>query len=219
MSDANGAAPDTAAPEKTKADDKQPDRPANVGEPDWLNDRLARASASAKKSAEAEALKLLGVSSFDEAKASIAKAKELEESKKTEIEKFADKVKALEPVAKRSSELEEKLTRYADAEMARLTDEQKAAVTRIVGDDKTRILDTIEALRPTWVAKTEESKTDEKEPAKKLPAPAKTTASGAPPKGADPEVIDHKAVYERLKEENPMKAARYGLLHASDIYK
>jgi hypothetical protein len=213
MSDATKAAEGTAAPETTTppAATEVKDKPANVGDPDWLNDRLDRA----KKSRDAETLKALGVDSFDAAKAAIAKAKQLEEASKSEIEKFAEKVKSLEPAAKKAAELEAKIAKYADAELAKLTDEQKAAVAAIVGDDKARALDTIEALRPTWAAKPAEKA----DATKALPPPAKTTASGAPPAASTTTNVDHKAIYERLKTEHPMKAAQYALQHATEIYK
>lgn len=173
-----------------------------------LNERLARA----KKSAIEDALKDLGVENVEAAKAAIAKARELEESKKSEIEKFSERVKALEPEAKRASELSAKLAKYADAELAKLTEAQRDAVVAIAGDDKARALDTIEALRPTWMAPIAA-------PSNALPAPAKTTASGPAPAATSTPSVDHKAIYEALKAEHPMKAAQYALLHSRDIYK
>ena len=173
-----------------------------------LNERIARA----KRSAIEDALKEFGVGSIDDAKAAIAKARELEEAKKSEIEKFSERVKALEPEAKRAAELTARLAKYADAELAKLTEAQRDAVLAIAGEDKARALETIEALRPTWSAPVAA-------PSTALPAPAKTTASGAAPAATTTPTVDHKAVYEALKKEHPMKAARYGLLHAADIYK
>jgi hypothetical protein len=214
MSDADKAAADTAAPDtNTAASEKDAEKTPNVGEPEWLPKRLEQA----KRSADAETLKALGVDSLDAAKAAIAKAKELEESKKSEIEKFSDKVKALEPEAKRAVELHAKLTKYADAELAKLSDEQRAAVLAIVGEDKTRILDTVDALRPTWAAKTAEAtKADEK--TKPLPQPANTSASGKAPQPASDPVTNHRATWEALKQSNPFQAAQYLSQHEFEIF-
>jgi hypothetical protein len=173
-----------------------------------LNERLARA----KRSALDEALKELGVDNLEAAKGAVAKARELEEAKKSEIEKFSEKVKALEPEAKKAKDLSDRLARYADAELSKLTEPQKAAVLAIAGEDKARALDTIEALRPTWAAAPAAASAT-------LPAPAKTTASGPAPAATAAPTIDHKAVYEALKAEHPMKAAQYALAHSRDIYK
>lgn len=206
MSDATTAPSGTAAPETTTNAAPPAEKSPNVGEPEWLPKRIEQA----KRSAEAEALKTLGVDSFEAAKAAIAKARELEESKKSEIEKFAEKVKSLEPEAKKAVALAARLDKYADAELAKLSEAQKAAVLAIAGDDKGSALDAIEALRPTW-----NSQADAPKP---LPAPASTAVATAPPPAAAAPVTNHRATWEALKETNPFLAAQYLSAHEFEIF-
>jgi len=50
----------------------------------------------------------------------------------------------------------------AAAELARLTPEQQAAVTKIAGGDPTRILSTVEAVKSTWATSSEPNPTEQK---------------------------------------------------------
>jgi hypothetical protein len=184
----------TAPVAPAKADDKNPA---------WLPERIEQA----KRSAMAETLKALGVADVESAKVAIAKARELEEASKSEIQKLADRLASVEPQATRARDLEERLSRFADAELSKLSENQRAAVMRIAGDDKARALDTIEALRPTWSSQSQSA------PSAPLPAPA-STAQQAPPTPAKPSNgIDHRATYEALKAQNPVMAAAYRQQH------
>lgn len=191
----------TAPVAPAKADDKNPA---------WLPERIEQA----KRSAQADALKALGVESFDAAKAAIAKARELEEASKTEIQRLSEKALALEPLAKRAAELDATVARYADAELAKLSEAQRAAVAAIAGDDKARALATIDALRPTWVAAAA-APTAASAP---IPAPANTSQVPAPKAAMATAGVDHKATYEGMRATNPVMAAQYLSAHSREIF-
>jgi flagellar motility protein MotE (MotC chaperone) len=178
-----------------------------ASEPDWLPKRLEQA----KRSATDEALKALGVDSLDTAKATIAKAKALEESQKSELQKLNERIAALEPSAKKAAELAEVVGKHADSELAKLSEEQRAAVLAIAGDDKARALATVEALRPTWVKAAPAAPPPP-------PAPANTAAATAAPTGGTVPTVNHKATWEALKATNPMYAAQYLRTHSADIF-
>lgn len=196
------ATPATALPApEPKADDKAPA---------WLPERIEQA----KRSAQADALKALGVDSFDAAKAAIAKARELEEASKSEIQRLTDRVAGLEPLTKRAAELDATVARYADAELSKLTEAQRAAVAAIAGDDKSRALATIDALRPTWVAASA-APTAASAP---IPAPANTSQVPAPKAATASAGVDHKATYEGMRGTNPVMAAQYLSAHSREIF-
>lgn len=215
MSDGNTPPNGTTTPPGAPAGGTAPIVPpagsAPAGDPAWLPERLERAKATAKAEAIAETLKTLGVESLDVGKARIAKATALEESQKTEIQRLTDKATTLEAEAKRAKDLDVVVAKHADAEMAKLTEEQKAAVTALAGDDKARTLATIEAIRPTW-AKPATTTTPI------VPA-AQTGATGAPPAGnGPPPTVNHKATWESLKTSNPIYAAQYLEAHQAEIF-
>lgn len=199
MSEPTEATPSAPAPvavDTTNATAK----PADEKAPAWLPERIEQA----KRSAMAETLKALGVTDVESAKAAIAKARELEEASKSEIEKLAGKLAALEPQAKRAADLEERIGRLADAELAKLSDAQRDAVKRLAGDDRARMLDALDALRPTWTAPA--APTNAPAP---LPTAASTAQAPAPPPAAKTHGVDHRATYEALKASNPVMAAAY----------
>lgn len=142
----NVQAPAAAPPAAPAANAAPPvEEPPQEGkEPGWLKDRLARA--------EKAALKRLGVDSEDEAKAALAahKAKQ-EEAKSIEL-KRVEAEQALAAERSRATSLLSVVQSQADAEMAKITPAQQAAVIALAGDDPAKRLSTIIALRPTWAA-------------------------------------------------------------------
>lgn len=202
----------------TSAIQSQPSAPAPQ-EPEWLPQRLERAKASA----QSDLLRSLGVQSVDDAKALVEAARKLENERKTEAERFAEKLAALEPRAKQAEDYARKLGAYADAELSKLSEAQRAAVLGIVGDDKTRVLDTIEVLRPTWavappVAPQQQAPAQVAAPQR--PPPASTSGATVHPSGAiSPQQVDHRAEYERIKATHPVAAALYLVEHSTEIYR
>ncbi len=189
--------------------------PAQEQEPNWLPMRLAQA----KRSAETELLKSLGVADVEAARAALTAAKKLEDEKKSEIQRLTDAAAALKPLADKAPELEKRLVKIADSALAGLTAEQRAAVESLIGDDKTRALDVIDTLRPTWAAAAKaQAEAEAEAKAKTKPAPATTTAAGAAPTGQSAGSVDHRAVYESLTKTSPYQAAQYLLAHKLEIY-
>lgn len=171
-----------------------PSAPA-AGEPAWLPERIERAKRSVLNEA--------GFKDADEAKA----AKAALDATKSEQQKTAERLAALEPKAQQSDGFKARLERYADSELAKLTEPQRAAVTAIIGDDKTRALDVIVELRPTWASGTSAD-------AKAAPVAAETpkqTAPGriAPTEATTSSVASKLAEYTRLKDTNPFAASNY----------
>lgn len=205
MSDANQAAAGTTAPDTAETTNIAAP-PAAPSEPTWLPDRLERA----KQAERAAVLRELGAESLDAAKARIASAKALEDSQKSEMQRLNERIAALEPSAKKALDLEAVVSKHADAELAKLTEEQRAAVTAIAGDDKARALATVEALRPTWVKAAPA--------AAPPPPPANTASAGAAPTGANVPTVNHKATWEAIRARNPIAGAQYLEAHQAEIF-
>src|SRR6478752_580278 len=133
-----GATGATAASSAAGTDEKDPEAQAK-----WLKGRLEQA----KKSGEKELLKSLGVEKPEDVKAALDRLKTIDAEKLTADERTAAKLKELEPQAARAATLETTVKGYAEKEFGELTDEQKAAVTRLAGEDPAKVLDTIATLR------------------------------------------------------------------------
>lgn len=159
--------------------------------------------------AQRSVLKALGIESIDAAKAALATAKAAEDAKKSDAQKLAEYEGQLTSKSASVDALTKTVAAFAQSQMASLTDGQKAAVMSIAGDDPSKQLSTLEAMKPTWT----------------LPAPATVAApvitnSGPPPKSAPSDqgiprsaAIDHKAVHAELRVANPVLAARYAVRH------
>jgi hypothetical protein len=177
----------------------KPDAPTEPeAKPPWLDERLARAREAAKK----EAWKELGFESPEDAKKAADERKAAAEAKKTESQKRAEAETALAAEKARVAEMAAALSAHAESEMQKLTDTQRDAVKAAAGDDPTAQLKMITALRPTWVGAAAPAATATQDTAPGRTAP-KDGGEGPPP--------DPKAVYESLKESNPIVAARYAL--------
>lgn len=163
-------------------------------EPAWLAGRLARERDAVTKQLLAD----LGVSDTKDAKAAIKSLRDAEAAKKTEEQKLRERLAALEPLESRVTALTATLETMAQAELGKLTEAQKAAVTRVAGGDPQRTLDVISALRDSWAVA----------PAP-APAPANTAPAASAPAPAAPGVPNHLATWEALKRANPVEAARY----------
>lgn len=207
--DAKGAAPaatETPAPATPPPAATAPAAAPPPGDPNWLAPRLEQA----KRAALTEA----GFASADEAKA----AKAALDANKTEAQRQADKLKALEPEAEAAKDLRSRLTKYADAELAKLTEPQKAAVLAIIGEDKTKALDVIEQLRPTWVATPAApaaGATGGTPPTK--PAPATAPGRTAPADASAPSSASKLSQYRELEKTNPFAAAEFMSRNYADI--
>ena len=173
-------------------------------DPAWINDRIAQA----KRSAEAELLKTLGVTDVEAAKVAVAAAKAADDAKKSAETRAAEAASALEAEKARSASLAAAVKAQADAAMKDLKPEQLAAVQSVAGEDPAKQLSALAALRPTWTTTVAA-----------VPPP---TASTAPPRAAPPENTsaaspDHASIWRSLRESNPFAAAQYRKTHEAAI--
>lgn len=233
------AAPATqAAPAGAPAGSPGTPAPAPAGaapghegaDPNWLKDRLDRAKKSSEASTRAALLAEMGVTTIDEAKAKVAKAKELEEAGKTELQKANERATALQGEAAKAARLGQIVTQRAAAEMASLTDAQQAMVRELAGEDPAEQLDKIDKLRKGGAIGAAPAAPAAPAPAggaapaaapaarPPVPPPASTTAAGGAPPPATSESPNHKAVYEGLQKTNPLAAAQYLQRYEQLIY-
>ena len=198
MSDTTAApaATDTITPAVAPVATPAPAPSAPVDqEPAWLAGRLQRERDATAKQILAE----LGVADAKDAKAALKAYRDSESAKKTEDQKLRERLAALEPLETRVTALTETLTAVAQAELAKLTEVQRASVTRVAGADPQRQLDVITALRDSWTVAAPAAP----------PAPQNTAPAAPAPAPAAPGVTNHIATWEALKRANPVEAARY----------
>jgi hypothetical protein len=187
-----------------------------------LDEERQKGAAKAKQEAEATYLKALGVTNIDEAKAKIEAQKKLEEEKLSELQRRDKAIEELKPKAERASALESVVKRQADAELAKLTDPQRAAVQRLAGDDPVKVWDALEVLAPTWASVAPAAPPAATAPAAPKPLPAAATTMPAPraPSPTNPQQVTESplATWERLTaEQKPHLAAVYYLQNSAAI--
>jgi len=210
---AAGAPPAVLTPPGAASPPATPAAEPKVGDPDWLNGRIAKA----KQSAESALLKSLGVATADEAKAAIEAAKAKADAEKTAAERAAELKAKLDGESAKTAEQAKIIAEYAARQMVGLTAEQTAAVKAIAGDDPGKQLSTIAALQPTWAKPDSASTTAQGSPALKT---APDTAPGhTAPNGAATSPPNARATYEAARKANPFAAADYGLRNESEVYK
>lgn len=185
-------------------------------DPEWLNQRLAKAKTSGRN----DVLKELGVSSLDDVKAAINARQAQIDAEKTSAQKASELEGSLASVKAQNAALLASVTAFATAQMGALTEAQKAAVVAIAGDDPSRQVTTIEALRPTWAAQAAPTVTPATAPAAPTtapaPSPAPTDTAPAPSAPSPTNAVsqpNHKAVYAELRKTNPVVAANYAFVH------
>lgn len=191
----------------------------NVGEPNWLPERIAQAKKNAADEERAKVLAELGVSNPDEAKAAIAAAKAAAEANKTAETRAAELKAKFDGASATVASQGAVIAEIAARQMGVLTAEQSKAVKDIAGDDAAAQLRAISALQPTW-GKPADPAAVVVAPAPAPPAAPLNTAPGhTAPNGAGGSPPDQRAVYEQLQKQNPFAAAEHGLRHSGDVYK
>lgn len=240
-----GGTPPAAPPAGAAADTQQPQTPPagdNAGrddkgqfQPAWLNERVAQA----KRNAEAEVLKRLGVSDVDAAAKAIAKAKELEDASKSELQRKDDRIKALEPHEQQAKSYRDALDKRAQVELARLPPAAQERIKAIAGDDPIKVLESVDlALAMSGQQGTTQQGTPaagqqgqpppgQSAPAQgsstqqqgKPPVPPAANTSGAlgGPPSANGSPPDHLAIWKDMQTKNPMAAAHYFIAHQDVI--
>lgn len=203
MSEAQAAAP-VAAETQTSIPTPAATPPAtDPTEPAWLKGRLDRERDAGRK----EALRDIGVEDPKNAKDAIAELKKRREADLSEQERLRAENAVLATKASRADVLEQVVAVKAAAEMKALSDEQRAAVSSIAGEDSGAQLKTIEALRPTWAARPAAAA------AAPIAAPANTATAAPAPAPSTAPTDNVLATYEALQQRNPIAAAQYRLAH------
>lgn len=193
--------PEVPAPQEPVAPKEAAKVPEN--EPHWLNARLERERASM--------LKKFGFESVEDAQASATELKVKREAEKTAVDKAAEALSRAKKAETQAKALSETVSEYATRELGGLSEEQKAAVTAIAGEDPALQLKAIAALQPTWVKATETAK----------PVPAKAIDTAPPANAPAPTATsetNHRAQYEALRKSNPFAAAAYGTMHSVAVF-
>lgn len=164
---------------------------------------------AAKATGKSELLKLLGLSSEEEAKAVAAELAARREAAKTAEQKHAEALAQAETARKRAEELESSIKVIADGQLSKLTTEQREAVEAIAGDDPSKVVKTIAALSKTWAVQAAPKAVETPAPAPKA-VPARDTAPkpAAPPPGGTEPPPDVREVVAEVRKTNPFKAAR-----------
>lgn len=219
---------EAAAPQTSAQPTAAPIQPPAAAQPqpigitsDQLKQRLEEERRKAEERTRQKVVEDLGIP-IDEARALVAKAKELEAEKLSELQRKDAEVAALKPRADRAAVLEAEVKRRADAALSTLTDEQREAVQSLAGTDPVAQLRAVDALRafvPKPVPAAATDAATQKPPPAPLPAPATTAPPAAAPSPTQPNAspVSHLAEYERRQATNPVEAAHYLLKHQPAI--
>lgn len=174
----------------------------------WFNKRIEQAKTSERNAL----LKELGVANVDEAKAFAKAAKDKAEAEKSATQKADELAKSLEAERAEKATLLASTKEYAARMMVGLTDEQKAAVVALAGEDPAKQVSTIAALSPTWAKGDAKAGDGADKPGVTNTAPPPGAPNGSTPPPATP-----RAAYESIRQTNPFAAAVFG--HANpDVY-
>lgn len=222
MSDANAPAGQVAPAAPVQAQQPAP-APAPSNGPkvgDLPDEALAKRLERERETAQRDLLKQLGVTDVKGAAEAMAELKRRQDAERSELDRVKAEADALRAKAARADQQEPVIKARADAEMASLTEAQRAAVVRLAGDDPARTLSTITELRVGGLlpAVGASATTTTAEPPKPVPAPASTAAPAPPAPQPNPAPTpNHLATYQDLEKRNPVAAAHYYLAHASAI--
>ena len=194
------------------------------GEEPWKGER-------AKREAR-QYLKQFGikVGKKDDVASLAAEYVEKQGKRKSELSDLRKKVPELEARVNSANTV---LKMHADQALAKLPEAAQAAIKTLAGEDPIKILEQV-ALTATLAAATAPAPPaapvapagagaapPAKVPPVKVPVPpgANTTAAGgAPPPASPNSPTNHREVWERLSETNPMMAAQYARRHNREIF-
>ena len=194
-------------------------KPADPNAP-WLNQRLA--------DKEKAVLRELGVTDIAQAKQILADAAAKAEATKTADQRLVEATARATAEAERATRATALLSEQNSAMLETLPEKFQEKV-RAVGDDPiaqaAKLRELAEMADLLGVDLFPETAAAGAQPPAGAtpPAPAKTVpANTAPPPTAPPaagtQVTDHKARYEELRRENPVRAANYLNTHLRQIY-
>ncbi len=212
-----------------------PDPKTNSGQfdPNWLNDRLTQA----KRNAEADLLKDLGVSDKDAAKKLLADGKTAADAQKTELQRKDDEIKALQPHKAQADTYRTALQLRADTELKTLPEAAQTRIKSLVGEgaDPLKVLEAVDLARAMAPAAGAPAGTNaggqqgQGQPGQGsapgqgqpqppvVPAGANTTGALGGPPSAGGSPPDHLAIWTDMQGKNPMAAAQYFLANQQAI--
>ena len=198
-------APAEPAPEKPRVQ-------ADALPPDALKARLE----SAQQTARRELLKELGVEDPKDAKQALAELKQRQDAERTELEKAQAEADTLKAKATKADTYREILSRRAMAEMADLTEQQRATIKELAGDDPASVVNVIDKMRAGGLLGSAQPKQPEAE--KNPPKVPDTSPGKTAPDETNSSPPNHKAIHQELQQKNPFAAANYLAAHLRDIY-
>jgi len=157
-------------------------------------------------------LKELGIDNLDAGKAAIASAKAADEAKKSDAERAATSKTALEKAQADLAEATSTMSEVAKATLEGLTEEQKATVLELAGDDPARQIKTVNTLKKSWASSPPQT-------APALAAVPNTAPTQPAPKdnGNTGSAPDPQAIFVELMKTNPFAGTRYG--EANGLFK
>lgn len=210
MSESEGTGTSTNQPATPPPVTTPEPKESDVENKSWFTARLERE--------RRVTLERAGFKSEDDAKAAAELAKKYADEQKTLSQKHAEAEARATEAASKHAAAQAVIKEHAERQLVGLTEEQRAAVKAIAGDDAALTLRTISSMLPTW-AKIEADKAAADAAAKAAEAAkAKPTGDTVPAPGAPPGVTpqsppNHRAIYADLKNKNPFAAARYAEEH------
>lgn len=168
------------APEK-KTESKPEEKP-RVLTTDLPDEALTKRLDQAKNQGKTEAVKELATRlgmTLEEAEAKLAKARELEDAQKSELQRANERAEALAPVAARAEASARRIQALSEQEYSELPDEMKGVVDDLANaadgtPDHEKRIDVIVSLRKRGLL--------EKKPAPFMPKGADTSKADAAPK-------------------------------------
>lgn len=149
-------------------------------DPAWLPGRLEQA----KRAAQVELLKELGIDDPKAGKAALDAYKSLQEAQKSELQRAQEAAAANANAAKERDAYKARVEAITFERLTALEPDKQAIVKSLAGDDPLKISTTLDMLIPTW-GKTPAAPAVPVAPQPQLPAapaPANTAPAAAPPK-------------------------------------
>lgn len=218
MAEPEAAPPVAATQTSTNATTTQATAPdADPGDgslPSWVKDRIERSKRAV--------LRDIGASTLDEAKALKAERDALKEATKTVEQRESERKAELEKAAAERDELRKDLADYAEAQLAKLPEDERELIVDAAPRSPAKQLRLIEKYHAIQTKRAEEAAkkaapaTSAAAPAQR-PAPASTTTANGAPQAATTSPVNHRAEYERLKATNQYAASKYLLIHQREI--
>lgn len=198
------AAPPAPPPEPTAPAEAKGPKASDLP-PEALAARLEREREAERKRVLAE----LGVENVDSGKAALEAYRKAQREQLSEVERLRIEREELAKKASQADQLTAIVKLQADAALSAISEQQRAAVQRMAGDDPAKQLQVLTSLREGGFLTVATSGA--------VPAPATTAPPPSAPSTVTPPNPDRLSAYESLLARNPMAAAKYMALHGGEI--